>query len=92
MAKHIDAAEISRQKDFILKLVELSARFCEENGRKPLANTETYGCQQNENDTERIRGMLLNAGYDFCENAEDADLVVIRYTYWVPSYSYIIRR
>ena len=29
-------------------------------------------------------------GYDLFK--EDADLVVIRYTYWVPSYSYIVRR
>lgn len=76
MAEHISPAEIERQKSFLLKLKEINSRFCEENGRKPLANTETYGCQQNENDTERIRGMLFDAGYDFCEKAEDADLVV----------------
>ena len=76
MAKHIDAAQIQRQKEFILKLKEESSRFCETYGRRPLANTETYGCQQNENDTERIRGMLFDAGYEFCEKAEDADLVV----------------
>lgn len=76
MAKHIDPGEIERQNGFILKLKEINSRFCEIHGRKPLANTETYGCQQNENDTERIRGILKEAGYGFCDNAEDADLVV----------------
>ncbi len=76
MSKYIEPSEIRRQKEFIAKLKELSANFCVEHGRKPLANTETYGCQQNENDTERIRGILFEAGYDFCDSAEEADLVI----------------
>ncbi len=76
MANYVESAEISRQKDFLYKLKEINNNFYIKTGRKPLANTETYGCQQNENDTERIRGMLLEAGYDFCERAEDADIVI----------------
>lgn len=76
MANYVESAEIERQKSFLYKLKELNNNFYTRNGRKPLANTETYGCQQNENDTERIRGMLAEAGYDFCEKAEDADLVI----------------
>lgn len=48
----------------------------QKNGRARLALTETYGCQQNENDTERIRGMLKEAGFDFTEDAEKADVVI----------------
>ena len=76
MAEYIEKAEIERQKGFLSKLSELSNNFAVQNGRKPRANTETYGCQQNENDTERIRGVLHEAGYEFCERAEDADLVI----------------
>ncbi len=36
----------------------------------------TYGCRQNENDSERIRGMLAEEGYSFCETYDDADLVI----------------
>ncbi len=36
----------------------------------------TYGCRQNENDSERIRGILSQEGYSFCDNADDADLVI----------------
>ena len=45
--------------------------------RTPLAYVETYGCQQNEADSERIRGMLKECGYDICDEAEGADVVVM---------------
>lgn len=76
MAKYIDERETERQKDYIKKLAAFTSAFFEVHGRKPRANTETYGCQQNENDTERIRGILNEAGYEFCDRAEEADLVV----------------
>ena len=43
----------------------------------PRAYVETYGCQQNEADSERIRGMLASAGYAVCDQAEGADVVVM---------------
>ena len=76
MAEHIDENEIKRQREYLCKIKELNLRFAHEHGREPLANTETYGCQQNENDTERIRGMLKEAGFGFCDTAEQADLVI----------------
>ena len=48
-----------------------------EAGRAPVAYVETYGCQQNEADSERIRGMLCQAGYGICQEAEGADVVVM---------------
>jgi hypothetical protein len=41
-------------------------------GRTPRAYVETYGCQQNEADSERIRGMLAQSGYTIAEEAEKA--------------------
>ncbi len=46
-------------------------------GRTPTAFVDTYGCQQNEADSERIRGMLVSAGYALCDGEEGADLIVI---------------
>ena len=43
----------------------------------PLAYVETYGCQQNEADSERIRGMLSESGYAIADTAEGADVVVM---------------
>lgn len=76
MANFIDDEEKARQKEFIAKIKAINDSFFKEHNRRPLCNTQTYGCQQNENDTERIRGILKEAGYDFCEKEEDADLVI----------------
>ena len=43
----------------------------------PLAYVETYGCQQNEADSEKIRGMLIESGYAITDTAEGADVVVM---------------
>ncbi len=48
-----------------------------ERGITPKAYVETYGCQQNEADSERIRGMLSDAGYAICNEAEGADVVIM---------------
>lgn len=46
-------------------------------GITPLAYVETYGCQQNEADSERIRGILMESGYAIVNEAEGADVVVM---------------
>jgi len=43
----------------------------------PKAFVDTYGCQQNESDSERLRGMLSCMGYVFTQNENEADIVVI---------------
>ena len=43
----------------------------------PTAYVETYGCQQNEADSERIRGLLCESGYAITDTAEGADVVVM---------------
>ncbi len=42
----------------------------------PKAFIHTYGCQQNVSDSERMQGLLLEMGYEFCESPEEADLVL----------------
>ena len=46
-------------------------------GITPRAYVDTYGCQQNEADSERIRGMLESCGYGIVDEAEGADCIVI---------------
>ncbi len=46
-------------------------------GITPVAFVDTYGCQQNEADSERIRGMLEDAGYGLTNTEEGADVIVI---------------
>ena len=44
--------------------------------KQPRAYTHTFGCQQNEADTERIRGMLHEMGYTMTDRPEDADFIL----------------
>ncbi len=45
-------------------------------GNTPLAYVRTYGCQQNVADSEQIKGLLGQMGYDFTENPEEADFIL----------------
>jgi tRNA-2-methylthio-N6-dimethylallyladenosine synthase len=38
---------------------------------------ETFGCQMNFHDSERMAGLLEQAGYEFTEDDRDADVIVI---------------
>ena len=53
------------------------AAYWRENGITPCAYVETYGCQQNEADSERIRGILIESGYTIIDSPEGADVVVM---------------
>ncbi|MBE6977438.1 MAG: tRNA (N6-isopentenyl adenosine(37)-C2)-methylthiotransferase MiaB [Ruminococcaceae bacterium] len=53
------------------------AAYFQAAGYTPKAYVETYGCQQNEADSERIRGMLAQCGYSMCDGPEGADVVVM---------------
>ena len=42
----------------------------------PLVYTRSYGCQQNVNDGEKIRGVLMDIGFGVCDSVEQADLIL----------------
>ena len=46
-------------------------------GKRPLAMVDTYGCQQNEADSEKIRGYLAEMGYGFTQDEFQADIIVV---------------
>ena len=37
----------------------------------------TYGCQMNEHDSEKIKGMLKSVGYTECDSVDNADIVIL---------------
>ena len=69
----IDPADIARQRDFCAQVRERNAAL----PAPPLAFVNTYGCQQNEADSERIRGFLSEMGYGFTPDEALADVIVI---------------
>lgn len=76
MANIITPEQMQLQRSYTAKLREINTNAAVSLGHRPLACTKTYGCQQNENDTERIRGMLRDCGYGFTDAENDADLVI----------------
>lgn len=67
--------EPARQYYFMAKCREWVREFERKNGRRPFAFTQTFGCQMNARDSEKLAGVLLEAGYQEAES-EDADFVV----------------
>ncbi len=65
------------QLDFQLAFCNEINAYWHDRGRAPAAYVETYGCQQNEADSERIRGLLAESGYTITDTAEHADVVVM---------------
>lgn len=63
-------------EEYIAEIRKENEAFKEKYGHGRYAHTETYGCQQNVNDTERIRGILSKAGFEFTEDVNEADLVI----------------
>ncbi len=45
--------------------------------RRPLAMVDTFGCQQNEADSEKLRGYLRAMGFGFTDDSFAADVVVL---------------
>ena len=66
----VSAEETTRQLEIIK---EIKSKL---NGLEKFALVETYGCQQNVNDSQRIEGMLLDMGYMLTEDREKADVIV----------------
>ena len=71
--KTIDISAVRRQEDICRRLAET---LCAD-GRRPLAMVDTYGCQQNEADSEKLRGYLAEMGCGFTSNEFEADIIVI---------------
>ena len=69
----IPAEDIQRQKEYCAEIRALNDQLA----TPPLAWVDTYGCQQNEADSELIRGMLTEMGYEMTATEQDADVIVI---------------
>ncbi len=53
------------------------ADYWQRENTTPTAYVETYGCQQNEADSEKLRGFLVQSGYAIVQEAEGADVVIM---------------
>ena len=62
--------EIKEQKEYIKKVREIN------NGKNLKYAILTMGCQLNENDSEKLSGMMEEMGYSKTDKLEDANLIV----------------
>ncbi len=47
-----------------------------ETGKKMMAQIRNFGCQMNEHDSEKLRGMICAMGYEMTDKSDNADLIV----------------
>ena len=71
--KTIDIEKIEAQRRICAQIFERVAG----DGQRPLAMVDTYGCQQNEADSEKLRGYLSEMGYGFTQDEFQADVIVV---------------
>ena len=69
----IELDEIRRQEEICAAIFERVTA----DGNRPLALVDTYGCQQNEADSEKLRGYLAEMGYGFTQDEFQADVIVV---------------
>ncbi len=69
------AEEPGRQYYFMTKCREWVQEFEKKNGRCPTFFTQTFGCQMNARDSEKLSGILQEIGYEEAQS-EEADFVV----------------
>lgn len=69
----VSQEEITKQS---LIAASLKAGF-ESEGRHPKAFIQTYGCQQNEADSEKLMGLAEKCGYTKTDTEKDADLIIV---------------
>ncbi len=72
----ISAQELQKQKEIIDRIKQKNDLDIQRSGHQKKAIIITYGCQQNENDSERIKGMLRDMGYLFTTDKEEADFIL----------------
>ena len=72
----IPQEENRRQRYYMDRCAELVGERAQELGRRLTACVTTFGCQMNERDSEKLRGILLEAGYELTDCEEGADLVL----------------
>lgn len=58
-------------------LVKWAQDYKTVHGQPPLAFIHSYGCQQNVSDGEKIKGRLAQIGYDFTDNTDEAQLILL---------------
>ena len=69
-------SEAIRQREYIAKMRELTEKREAQIGRKLRYHIETFGCQMNARDSEKLAGILREIGYVEEAREDQADFVL----------------
>ena len=69
----VSQADLDRQRDFQEKIRAMFAAH----QAHPVACVDTFGCQQNVADGQKLMGMLEECGFTFTGDPKEADLVIL---------------
>jgi len=72
----VSAEEIAQQYKYIEMLKDYNQDRVKETGKPVKYCIETFGCQMNENDSERLSGMLSEMGYSESSDRAESDLII----------------
>lgn len=72
----VSAEEIAQQYKYIETIKQYNQELITDISKPVRYNIETFGCQMNENDSERLSGMLSEMGYSECFTRVDSDLII----------------
>lgn len=73
----LPSSEMEKQFCYIKRIKAENDKYTEIHGVRPRAFVMTFGCQQNEADSEKISGMAEAMGYDITKTAAEASLIVV---------------
>ena len=73
----LSECEMQRQNEFRDKVNAICVAKEKKQGHSLRAYVQTFGCQQNEADSEKIAGMCVSMGYEICYDPALADLIMV---------------
>ena len=74
---NIPQEDIEKQYEYMRCVRERVNNLSREKGDSLKVHVLTFGCQQNEADSEYIAGMAIEMGYEKTDLPEEADLIVV---------------
>ena len=69
----VPESELEQQRLLMHRIREMH----DQQREQPLAYVDTYGCQQNESDSEKLRGMLVEMGYGITYDENEAEVAIV---------------
>ncbi len=72
----ISDLELQKQKDILYELKEYYSTIFKEAGRILSVSIQTFGCQMNVHDSEKLMGMMSEIGFSFTQDEKNADIII----------------